>query len=194
MEKRCIDNKVLLISYKQLGGSIEFGWSVSPFGDCLVLLKSNVIVGLSFKDDRPKRLIETEMKTPWRELNANFNPINSDKIVDDIFNNGPINISFTGTKLQEKVWKTLLEIPIGETTSYTNIAKKVGNDSAVRSVATAIGKNPIAWLIPCHRVIRKSGDLGGYRWGLKLKKLIISSEKTTQSVHYFQNTYGKPSK
>ena len=81
-----------------------------------------------------------------------------------------------GSELQLKVWRALLNVQRGATTTYSHIAKEVGNPNAVRAVASTIGKNPIAWLIPCHRVLRKSGDLGGYHWGLNLKKRMLFEE------------------
>jgi AraC family transcriptional regulator of adaptative response/methylated-DNA-[protein]-cysteine methyltransferase len=81
-----------------------------------------------------------------------------------------------GSPFQTTIWKALLKIPIGKVTTYSDIAYQIGNPSAVRAVATAIGKNPICLLIPCHRVIRKSGGMGGYRWGLNIKNNLLISE------------------
>ena len=81
-----------------------------------------------------------------------------------------------GSPFQTSIWKALLKIPVGKVTTYSDIAYQIGNLSAVRAVATAIGKNPICLLIPCHRVIRKSGGMGGYRWGLNIKNNLLISE------------------
>jgi len=85
-----------------------------------------------------------------------------------------------GTIFQEKVWKALRQIPPGETRSYANIAEEIGRPSAVRAVANACGRNPLALVIPCHRVIRRNGDPGGYRWGEEKKRKILSQEKREQ--------------
>jgi AraC family transcriptional regulator, regulatory protein of adaptative response / methylated-DNA-[protein]-cysteine methyltransferase len=88
----------------------------------------------------------------------------------------PIKLNLVGTDFQLKVWQALLDIPYGQTTTYGNIAATIGNPQATRAVGTAIGQNPIAYLIPCHRVLRSDGSLGGYKWGLRLKKEILLQE------------------
>ena len=177
MNNRIFNNKVSFVPIDQLAGPIYFGWSVSPFGQCFTLIQSNTLIGIAFKNNQTKEQIENTMKARWLKNNATLKPLNTDKTVETIFfKNRPIQISFIGSPLQTKVWKALLEIPVGETTTYSYIAKKLDNTKAVRAVATAIGQNPIAWLIPCHRIVRKSGALGGYRWGVKIKKMILSRE------------------
>jgi AraC family transcriptional regulator of adaptative response/methylated-DNA-[protein]-cysteine methyltransferase len=81
-----------------------------------------------------------------------------------------------GTEFQKKVWEALIEIPANSTTTYALIAEKIGKPKAVRAVGTAVGANPIAYLVPCHRVIRTDGTLGGYRWGLDVKMKILEFE------------------
>lgn len=81
-----------------------------------------------------------------------------------------------GTPLQVAVWRALTKVPTGETVTYQKIAESVGSPSAVRAVGTAVGANPVSWLIPCHRVVRKSGAIGGYRWGLACKERLLESE------------------
>ena len=88
-----------------------------------------------------------------------------------------LSLHVTGSEFQIKVWQALLDIPLGHTATYTDIANTVGHSEAVRAVGTAIGSNPVAFLVPCHRVIRKSGELGGYRWGVSRKQAIIDWEK-----------------
>jgi O-6-methylguanine DNA methyltransferase len=87
-----------------------------------------------------------------------------------------IQLDLRGTVFQRKVWETLLQIPSGQTATYKEIAALAGNPEAVRATGTAIGANPVAWYIPCHRVIRSDGKPGGYRWGLPLKKKMLLSE------------------
>ncbi len=86
-------------------------------------------------------------------------------------------LDLVGTAFQQRVWKALREIPVGETRSYSQIAKKVGSPGAVRAVGTACGKNPVAVVVPCHRVVRGDGELGGYRWGLERKKVLLERER-----------------
>ncbi len=177
MKDIILNKKVSLVPTNQLNGPICFGWSESPFGQCFILLQSNTVVGLAFKNDWNKNQIETAIRGKWSDIAVKFKPVNTDQEAENIFfENRPIKISLYGTHFQTKIWKKLLEIPLGKTTTYSCIAKKTDTPKAVRAVATAIGRNPIAWLIPCHRIIRKSGTLGGYRWGLKIKKMMLKNE------------------
>ena len=86
-------------------------------------------------------------------------------------------LHLNGSSFQLRVWEELLNIPRGHTKSYSEISNNIGLPKATRAVATAIGYNPICWVIPCHRVLRKSGMLGGYRWGISIKNKIINYEK-----------------
>ena len=88
-----------------------------------------------------------------------------------------VPISFKGTEFQNKIWNTLLTIPYGQTTSYAEIAKKIGNPKAVRAVGSAIGRNPIPVIIPCHRVITSDGKMGGFAWGIDVKKELLKVER-----------------
>ncbi|GHU99932.1 hypothetical protein FACS1894159_04760 [Bacteroidia bacterium] len=89
---------------------------------------------------------------------------------------GEFDLSVAGTPFQVKVWQALLEIPRGERISYSELAGRVGMPSAVRAVATAVGRNNISYLVPCHRVVRSDGSMGGFRWGVKVKEAILDSE------------------
>jgi len=94
----------------------------------------------------------------------------------------PIAAWVTGTPFQTQVWQTLLQLKPGELVSYQQLANRIGRPGAVRAVGTAVGRNPIAWLIPCHRVIRKNGDSGQYHWGAARKKQMIQTEKISQML------------
>ncbi len=171
------NKEVSFVPADQLVGPICYGWSPSPFGQCFILIQSDTVIGIAFKNDQTENQIETAIKAQWHDNTTKFKPFNTDKKAQNIFfESMPIQISFYGTQFQAKIWKTLLKITMGETTTYSCIAKQTGNQKAVRAVATAIGQNPIAWLIPCHRIIRKSGALGGYRWGLEIKQMMLSKE------------------
>lgn len=87
-----------------------------------------------------------------------------------------VPVYMIGTNLQIKVWEALMRIPSGEVTTYSEIANAIGNPRAVRAVGTAVGRNPVSWLIPCHRAMRKSGGLGGYHWGLPVKRALLAYE------------------
>jgi AraC family transcriptional regulator of adaptative response/methylated-DNA-[protein]-cysteine methyltransferase len=90
--------------------------------------------------------------------------------------NGEIRLHLIGAPFQLKVWEALLAIPSGHVSTYSEIARHIGNPKAVRAVGTAVGRNPISWLIPCHRALRRDGALGGYHWGLPLKRAMLAFE------------------
>jgi AraC family transcriptional regulator of adaptative response/methylated-DNA-[protein]-cysteine methyltransferase len=87
-----------------------------------------------------------------------------------------VALHLIGAPFQIKVWEALMSIPSGHVTTYTEIARRIGNAKAVRAVGTAVGRNPISWLIPCHRALRRDGELGGYHWGLPLKRAMLAYE------------------
>ena len=171
------NERIVLKNDLESDNVIEFGWSKSPFGQSLIFIKSDIVVGLAFQNNQNKDNIEMQMMYHWDTKITQFMRLNTDNIAEHIFfSNCKINLSFTGHGLQNSVWKELLNTPKGNKITYSDLAKNCGYPKAVRAVASAIGKNPISWLIPCHRVIRKSGALGGYRWGLDLKKHMLEKE------------------
>lgn len=98
-----------------------------------------------------------------------------------IFSGEQVEISLRGSELEIAVWTELCNIERGETCTYSQIAEAIGRPRAVRAVASAIGRNPISYIVPCHRVLRKDGTLGGYRWGVEIKKQILANEKQDQA-------------
>ena len=88
----------------------------------------------------------------------------------------PLKIVFIGTDFEIRVWETILRIPFGKASTYSDIASHIGKPKAARAVGTAVGKNPISFVVPCHRVLEKSGGLGGYHWGLTRKRAILGWE------------------
>ena len=89
---------------------------------------------------------------------------------------GEARLHMIGAPFQVKVWEALLSIPSGQVTTYSELARAIGHPTAVRAVGTAVGRNPVSWLIPCHRALRKSGGLGGYHWGLPVKRAMLAWE------------------
>ena len=175
-ETRDITLKISNMGSEEIG----YGWSDSPFGKVLIFLESDMIVGIAFKNSNTTDNVECDMKARWAQKTPSFKHLSVRKIAEKVFNsNLNLTLSVEGSEIQLKVWRALLNIPKGATTTYSDIAKEAGSPNAVRAVASAIGKNPIAWLIPCHRVLRKSGDLGGYHWGLTLKKKMLFEELQT---------------
>lgn len=156
---------------------IFYGFAESPFGNCFIAWFGNKICQLSFFDN-----VEYELEL-FSDKFSDYKLKRNDDIAKEfstqIFQRGirPA-LYLEGTEFQMKVWEALIEIPTNTTTTYADIAEKVGKPKAVRAVGTAVGANPIAYLVPCHRVIRTDGTLGGYRWGLEVKMKILAFEKS----------------
>ncbi len=157
---------------------------LTPLGPMLTGATNEGICLLEFMD---RRMLNTQLKILDKRLNCNFTPGTNEfidqlaKELKEYFNGGLKNFSvplvFTGTDFQKHVWKNLIQIPSGQTISYEELARRIGNISAVRAVAKANGDNRIAIVIPCHRVIGKDGSLTGYGGGLWRKKYLIDLEK-----------------
>ncbi len=158
---------------------INYSYAESPFGNMLVASTSKGICHMSFIESEPEAL---------HTLQHNFPNAKYKQVVDLIQQNAlyifthdwskpdQIKLHLKGTDFQIKVWETLLKIPVGGLSTYGNIAKEIGNSKASRAVGTAIGSNPIAYLIPCHRVIRSTGATGEYMWGAIRKTALIGWE------------------
>lgn len=169
--------------YKNGGKSlnINYSFSESPFGKVIAASTEKGICYMAFETDQHKALGDLQAKFP----NASFF-----ERKDDFQNNAlsifskdwselnTIKLHLKGTDFQLKVWESLLAIPMGKLSTYGNLADKIGNPNASRAVGTAIGSNPVAFLIPCHRVIQSTGKIGGYMWGSERKQLIIGWESS----------------
>ena len=153
-----------------------FGFSNSPFGECCIVFSNNGICAITFPENSDSAVYDLEQRFP--ETNFKQNDEKAARLAKQIFENGENpTMNPIGTDFQQAVWKALQAIPAGGTTTYAQIAESIGRPKAVRAVGTAIGANPIAFLIPCHRVIRTDGGLGGFRWGLDCKKKMLEWEK-----------------
>ena len=156
---------------------ISYQFKTSSFGETLIMSNEMGLCGLAFCDHLGKDTVLADMKARWPKASYEKDTIFSDKEFKSILDQTKrVELCLIGSKLQIHVWKALLKIPPGKVTSYTTLAKHIGKPKAVRTVATAIGKNPLCWLIPCHRVLRANGDLGGYHWGLNVKKNMLTYE------------------
>ncbi len=168
--------------YKKRGSGIrvEYAFHQTPFGLCLIGVTERGICWLSFigMDEEPKFAIE-EMKAHWHNSVFHEDFALTKSFVERIFtdiSDKKLHLFVKGTNFQVKVWEALLRIPSGDVTTYQQIAQRVENPKAVQAVGSAVGSNHIAYLIPCHRVIRKDGILGEYRWNSARKKGIIGWE------------------
>ncbi|MGO3707050.1 MAG: bifunctional helix-turn-helix domain-containing protein/methylated-DNA--[protein]-cysteine S-methyltransferase [Mesonia hippocampi] len=160
---------------------INYSFSKSLFGDIIIASTAKGICHLAFFEDKNTAL--TSLKTLFPNALFKEKTTAMQKNALTLFSKQPVNLPeiklhLKGTDFQLKVWKSLLNIPQGELSTYKKIAKNIGNQKAARAVGTAIGKNPIAYLIPCHRVIKTSGKFDGYRWGTIRKTAIIGWEQT----------------
>ncbi len=154
----------------------SFGFAKSPFGECCIVFSDNGICALTFPENQESAYYDIEQRFP--ETNFIRNDEKAEYFAQLIFQKREIpQLNPIGTDFQLAVWKALMQIPVSATTTYSKIAEAIGRPKAVRAVGTAIGANPVAFLIPCHRVIRTDGTLGGYRWGLEIKKQMLEWEK-----------------
>ena len=155
------------------GLTIDYGVYNSPFGNIFVAATARGICKLSFIDQDKVELHIDDLQRRWPK--ASLRNQNSDrlKIIESLFTHQelkrPLSLHVTGTNFQVSVWRALLQIPAGALTSYNQIADAVGRPKAARAVGTAIGSNPVAFFIPCHRVLQQSGNIGGYLWGTTRK-------------------------
>jgi len=159
---------------------IKYGFHPSPFGECLVAVTGRGISNLDFVPQGDRTKIIHTLEKQWQHAEVLEDPSTTRPYADRLFGAGkgdaPLPLHINGTNFQVKVWQALLNIPHGAVASYEDIARKIDKPNAVRAVANAVAHNPVAFLIPCHRVIRKTGAVGGYRWGSTRKKALLAWE------------------
>lgn len=163
------------------GVTIRYGIHLTPFGKCLIGLTERGICHLGFAQGSEGEAIDN-LVNDWKEAKMIEDYRATAALVAPIFNLQfntrikPLTLHLRGTNFQLKVWEALLQIPAGSVSTYEGIASRIGNPNAIRAVGTAVGHNPIAVLIPCHRVIRKAGEFGKYRYGALRKKALLARE------------------
>ncbi|SFC36241.1 bifunctional helix-turn-helix domain-containing protein/methylated-DNA--[protein]-cysteine S-methyltransferase [Tropicimonas isoalkanivorans] len=160
------------------GLEIRWGWFDSPFGPALVMATDKGICGIGLAADTGAEATMADLRARWPKATFREDPGALRPWVQAAFGEatGEARLHLIGAPFQIKVWEALLAIPSGHVTTYSEIAGAIGHPAAVRAVGTAVGRNPVSWLIPCHRAIRKSGGLGGYHWGLPVKRAILAWE------------------
>ncbi len=159
------------------GLTINWGWFNSPFGRALVMGTDKGICGLGFADDAGDAATMADLTARWPKATLVENAAALAPWVQATFDmSGEARLHMIGAPFQLKVWEALLSIPSGHVTTYSEIASAIGHPKAVRAVGTAVGRNPVGYLIPCHRALRKSGALGGYHWGLPVKRALLAWE------------------
>jgi AraC family transcriptional regulator of adaptative response/methylated-DNA-[protein]-cysteine methyltransferase len=164
------------------GLTMHFGFHPSPFGNALIVATDRGLAGLAFADPGAERETLLDMKRRWPRANYVEDAARTAPIAQRVFDSRewrsqqPLRVVLIGTDWEVRVWEALLRIPMGRLTTYSGLAGKVRNPAAARAVGTAVGKNPIAFVVPCHRVIGKAGALTGYHWGLTRKRAMLGWE------------------
>lgn len=173
--------------FKRRGEGLEvfYGFHPSPFGEALVMATGRGVAGLAFvnEDERQTRAEAlADMTRRWPLARYVEAPDQTFPHFQRIFDchqwNGdqPVRIVMIGTDFEVRVWEALLKIPMGRTVTYADIARHIGRPTASRAVGSAVGRNPLSFVVPCHRVVRGDGGLGGYHWGLTRKRALIGWE------------------
>ena len=159
------------------GLTIRWGWCPSPFGEVLAMGTDKGLCGLGFVAETGREAAMADLRGRWPEAAYAEDPAAVAPHVAAAFSQrGEAALHLIGAPFQIKVWEALLSVPSGQVTTYSEIAKSIGHPAAVRAVGTAVGRNPVSFLIPCHRALRKSGGLGGYHWGLPVKRALLAWE------------------
>jgi len=164
------------------GLTISYGLHPCPFGTALVMASGRGLCGLAFADDGDEKTALADMRRRWPKAKFIEDLATTAPIAQRIFDqklwraDRPLRVVLIGTDFEVRVWETLLRIPMGRAATYSAIANKLGAPKAARAVGAAVGKNPIAFVVPCHRVIGKSGELTGYHWGLTRKRAMLGWE------------------
>ena len=169
------------------GLDIRYGWHDSLFGCCLIGLTDRGVCALRFADPSEIELEQDQFREEWARARLIQDQRSTAEVIETIFKAEvprQLLLHLRGTNFQLKVWEALLRIPEHCVASYSDLANRLGIPTATRAVANAVGANPIAYLIPCHRVLRSTGELGGYRWGLDRKAVMLAREmaRSNQSL------------
>jgi AraC family transcriptional regulator of adaptative response/methylated-DNA-[protein]-cysteine methyltransferase len=164
------------------GLTIAYGFHPSPFGTALVMATGRGLSGLAFADPGKEKAALADMRRRWPKAKYVEDTARTAPLAARIFDrklwrpDRPLRVVLIGTDFEVRVWETLMRIPLGRATTYSDIAGSLGAPKAARAVGAAVGKNPVCFVVPCHRVIGKSGELTGYHWGLTRKRAMLGWE------------------
>jgi AraC family transcriptional regulator of adaptative response/methylated-DNA-[protein]-cysteine methyltransferase len=170
--------------FKQSGDglTIHYGFHPTLFGECLLAVTGRGICGLSFVSEGKRTQVLKELREQWKGATLVEAPGATQPFIDRLFSSPakklrkPMQLLLKGTNFQIKVWQAIMKIPEGKVVSYEDLARAVGNPGASRAVGNAVGKNTVAYIIPCHRVIKRVGIIGNYHWGPERKKALLGWE------------------
>jgi AraC family transcriptional regulator of adaptative response/methylated-DNA-[protein]-cysteine methyltransferase len=164
------------------GLTISYGFHPSPFGTALVMMTERGLAGLAFADAGEEAAALADMRGRWPSARYVEDSARTAPLAQRIFDrrrwraDRPLRVVLIGTDFEVRVWETLMRIPLGRATTYSDIAGRIGAPKAARAVGAAVGKNPVCFVVPCHRVVGKSGDLTGYHWGITRKRAMLGWE------------------
>lgn len=164
------------------GMTLRYGFHPSPFGTAVVIATARGLAGLAFADHGDEQIALADMKARWPNATYVEDTGGTAELAQRIFEpklwrpEQPLRVVLIGTDFEVRVWETLLKIPMGRAVSYSDIASKINNPKASRAVGAAIGRNPVSFVVPCHRALGKSGKLTGYHWGLTRKQAMLGWE------------------
>jgi AraC family transcriptional regulator of adaptative response/methylated-DNA-[protein]-cysteine methyltransferase len=164
------------------GLAIHYGFHPSPFGTALVMATPRGLAGLAFADRGEERTALADMQSRWPKARYVEDAASTAPLARRVFDpalwraDQPLRIVLIGTDWEVRVWEALLKVPMGRVTTYSDIARTVCTEKAARAVGAAVGKNPVCFVVPCHRVIGKGGKLTGYHWGLTRKQAMLGWE------------------
>ena len=165
-----------------LGVTVQYGFHATPFGECLLAATTRGVCHLAFVQPVTRREALERLRKEWPLADLSPDQDATRGAVEKAFPPPgsaaapSLSLHVKGTNFQLRVWRALLEIPVGSVTTYGAIATAIGDSNAARAVGSAVGSNPVSYLIPCHRVIRASGELGGYAWGPDRKRVMLALE------------------
>ena len=175
--------------YKEKGSGIqiEYGFHATPFGECIIGVTGRGICHLSFLQEENRSTAIEELEKAWGNASVRENSRSTELMANAIFHRKPgtqekLSVLVKGTNFQVKVWNALLEVPYGTVSTYQSIARHIDVPNALQAVGSAVGANPVAYLIPCHRIIRKNLIIGEYHWGTERKKAMLGWEMKKTAV------------
>ena len=165
------------------GLGIRYGFHPSPFGTALVMTTPRGLCGLAFADPGKEAAALTDMRARWKNATYIEDSAATADIAARIFQSErwkpetPLRVVLIGTDFEVRVWETLLKVPLGRAATYSDVARRIGKEKAARAVGAAVGKNPISFVVPCHRIVGTNGALTGYHWGLTRKRAMLGWEQ-----------------
>jgi AraC family transcriptional regulator of adaptative response/methylated-DNA-[protein]-cysteine methyltransferase len=171
------------------GLTLRYGFHASPFGTAVVMASGRGLAGLAFADPGDEHAALADMRARWPKATYVEDIEGTAPLAQRIFNtklwrpDQPLRVVLIGTDFEVRVWETLLKIPMGRAVSYSDIACKIEKPKASRAVGAAVGKNPVSFVVPCHRALGKDGKLTGYHWGITRKQAMLGWEAGQLGVH-----------